>query len=276
MKKLVCILLGLASLNAIARTADIEVSYIAHSISLKDGKTDVENRFVLLTNATESKFYSPRTEYLDSLNSSPEGKTRYQEMVKNAYFGGKLDQIPRKDGTYYVIKSLNDKKLSYYDTAGLDKFFYQENQPEWQWTIGENTKEILGYECIEATTDLNGRKWNVWFAPEIPIPNGPWKLDGLPGLILEAVADGGQYSFQATGIQAANKTVGTVYLADEYEKTTRKEFLKAKRAFTDNPLGKLKAQTGLVKVVKAAGSESDGKDVFVESSVIDFIETDYH
>lgn len=276
-KVLIYISLCFAAIAANAQKAEIEVSYTAHTPNFRDGKTDLTNQYILLANVKESKFFSPMTEYLDSLNSTPDGKAKYQEMTRNAYLGGKLDQLPCKDGTYYIVKSFEDKSLKYYDTAGLDKFFYEENPEEWHWEISDTTKNILGYECLEAVTTFHGRKWAVWFTPEIPVQNGPWKFDGLPGLILEAVADGNQYMFTATGIQQTDKAIGSIYLGDEYEKTSRKDFLKAKRSFLNNPLGKINAAFGgnNIKVTNENGSEVNGS-IYVPASVADLIETDYN
>ena len=251
--------------------ADIEVTYTAMSPNFKNGKVDVKNQYVLLANATESKFYSPITEYIDSLNSTPEGVAQWQEMTRGAYLSGNMDKIPRKDGSYYVVMSISDNTLRYYDSAGIDKFVYEETPEEWTWEISDSTKNILGYECVKATTDFHGRKWTGWFSPEIPVSNGPWKLDGLPGLILEATTDDGKYSFVATGIQQTSKAIVPVYLADDYEKTDRKSFLKAKRAFLDNPLGSLNAQMGGAITI----SDNSGKPIFASSEVVDLIEKDY-
>ncbi|MDE6134100.1 MAG: GLPGLI family protein [Muribaculaceae bacterium] len=251
--------------------ADIEVSYTAMSPNFKNGKVDVKNQYVLLANTKESKFYSPITEYIDSLNSTPEGMAKYQEMSRSAAMKGDWDNLPRRDGSYYIMKSLSDNLLFYYDVAGMDKLCYQETPEEWQWQITDSTKTVLGYECIKATTDYHGRKWIAWFTPEIPVFNGPWKLGGLPGLILEASTEYCEYSFFATGIQQSAKTMLPVYLADEYEKTDRKNFLKAKRSFLDNPLGNLEAQLGgNIKI-----SSKSGDPVFASSDVVDLIETDY-
>lgn len=54
------------------------------------------------------------------------------------------------------------------------------------WEISDDTKEIGGFTTINARTSFRGRDYEVWFTPEIPISAGPWKLNGLPGLILEA------------------------------------------------------------------------------------------
>ena len=280
MKQTITILLVcLTAIAVVAQSkADIEVSYEAHHPNLRNGKDDLTSQYILLANTTDSKFFSPLTEYLDSLNSTPEGKAKLNEMTRAAFTSGNLDDIPNPDGSFYVVKSIAEGMLRHYDHGRLEeKFVYEEPITEWNWEIKvDSTKTVLGYECVMASTDYHGRKWTVWFAPEIPIQNGPWKLDGLPGLILYAEAEGGQYSFIATGIQQTDKPIGPVYLADDYETTTRKEYLKAERDFLDNPLGKINAKFaghGTISV-----SSSDGKDInnlFVPASVVDFLETDY-
>ncbi|MDO5104947.1 GLPGLI family protein [Capnocytophaga sp.] len=62
------------------------------------------------------------------------------------------------------------------------------------WEIHDDTKEILGYKVQKATTDsfdtekddfFYKGKAIAWFTSEIPIPSGPTRYYGLPGLILE-------------------------------------------------------------------------------------------
>lgn len=276
---LTTIIICLVAIAASAQQkADIEVSYEAHHPNLRNGKDDLTSQYILLANSDESKFYSPKTEYVDSLNSTPDGKAKLNEMTRNAYLGGKLDDIPRSDGSYYVVKYGN--KYTYYDNSGLEKYVYEEPVAELGWEIGDSTKTILGYECVMASVNYHGRRWTAWFSPEIPVIAGPWKLTGLPGLILEATADGNQYSFIATGIQQTDKPITPVYLANDYEKTDRIKFLRARRSFLDNPLGKINAQfagsgVSVSKVQNEDGSDASGS-LFVPASVVDLIETDYH
>lgn len=265
--------MSFAAMTAMAQTkADIEVSYTAMSPNFKNGEVDVKNQYVLLANAEESKFFSPISEWVDSINSTPDGASKFQEMGRAAAMKGDWDNIPRRDGSYYVVKSLTENKMRIYDIIGaMNKFYYDETPGEWNWEITDSTKNVIGYECIKASTDYHGRRWEAWFAPEIPVQNGPWKLEGLPGLILEASADGGKYTFTATGIQETTKPIIPVYRTDEYEKTDRKGFYKSKRAFIDNPLGSINSQLGGgVKV-----SANSGDPIFATKDVVDFIETDY-
>ena len=64
--------------------------------------------------------------------------------------------------------------------------------PNFKWQILSESKEILGYKCQKAQGEFRGRKYIAWFAPSIPISDGPWKFCGLPGLIL-AVEDMDKY-----------------------------------------------------------------------------------
>lgn len=280
MKKLIApIFMCFVAIAASAQSkAEIEVSYTAHKPNLRNGKDDLTNQYVLLANASESKFYSPRTEYIDSLNSTPNGKAQYDEMAKSAFFSGKMKDIPKPDGSYYIVKSGQRNTLTYYDKVGTERYYYEEAIPEIKWEVGDSTKIIFGYECFVATADFHGRHWTAWFSPEIPLNAGPWKLGGLPGLILEAVCDDGLYSFVADGIQQIVNPITPVYLVDQYEKTSRESFLKAKRGFIDNPLGKLNARFGgNVTITKV--ENKDGEDItdrlFVGREKVDFIETDY-
>lgn len=56
--------------------------------------------------------------------------------------------------------------------------------PNFDWKLNNNTKKIGRFNCVDATTTFRGRKYIAWFAPSIPVPYGPWKFGGLPGLIL--------------------------------------------------------------------------------------------
>lgn len=265
--------LCLVAIAANAQTkADIEVSYTMTSPNMRTGKLgDSTHQYILLANSSQSKFYSPRTEQIDSLCSTPDGEVKFKEMQRAAALAGNFDDIPRRDGSIYVVKSTDANVMKVYDTAGMEQYVVEEPIENIDWTIVEDSvKKVLGYDCIMATADYHGRKWTAWFTPEIPLQAGPWKLAGLPGLILEADADNGVYSFVATGIQNTTRQISQVYLADRYEKVSRKDLLKAQRSFFDNPLGQINAKFGDKGVVVS------GDVKFADASVVDLIESDYH
>lgn len=252
--------------------ADIEVSYTASRVSLKDVRNITPNQYILLANTKESKFYSPVTEYIDSLQSTPEGDAKYKEIIRGAYHSGKIDVMPHRDGSYYIFKTMTEGKMKYYDVNGVEKYWYEEEIPQINWELTDSTKTILGYDCQMATGNLHGRKWTVWFTPDVPVMNGPWKFSGLPGLILEATDESGLYNFTATGIQQSSRPMVPMYSADNYEKISRIDFLKAKRQFIDNPMATLNTQLSSAGIsIGGTGNEIQ----FKSREEIDFIETDY-
>jgi len=263
----------LVAIAAVAQEkADIEVGYTASTVNFREGGNAKPNKYILLANTNESKFFSPMTEYIDSLRSTPEGEAKYKEMTRGAYMSGKMKDIPRRDGTYYLFKSMDKNTLKYYDVNGIEKYYYDEEIPQINWELTDSTKNILGYDCQQAIGDFHGRKWVVWFTPDIPVMNGPWKLGGLPGLILEASDSSGLYTFVATGIQQASRPMIPIYSADNYEKISRKDFLKAKRQFTDNPMATMNTQlSGMGISIGGTGNEIKYKP----REELDFIETDY-
>lgn len=77
---------------------------------------------------------------------------------------------------------------------------YSEPVPQIEWRITEKVDSIGDYRCIRANGRFGGRDWRVWFAPDLPFAVGPWKLGGLPGLILRAEDVSGDYRFEFDGI----------------------------------------------------------------------------
>jgi GLPGLI family protein len=141
--------------------AEIEVSYTAISPNMRTGKLgDSTHQYVLLANAKDSKFYSPRTERIDSLCSTPEGEAKFNEMQRAAVLGGNYDDTPHRDGMMYVVKSTEPNIMKVYDTAGMEQYVVEEPVENIEWTLVEDsTKNVLGYDCIMATADYHGRKW---------------------------------------------------------------------------------------------------------------------
>ena len=270
---LTTIIMCLAAIAASAQDkADIEVSY--SEISFFENGKERGNKYHLLANAGQSKFFNPRSEEIDSLTSTPEGLASFKKTQEAAFQAmvaqGSVDvtKLPRKKETLYVLKSAADSTMTVFDMIGSDEpVYYTEPYSEMIWEIGDSTKTVLGYECIQADTDYHGRHWTAWFTPDIPIQDGPWKFHGLPGLILDVRTGEAQYGYVADGIEKSERTITGVYGSDNYEKRDRKAILRAMRAMRDNPMGHLQAKGINVTI----SPENQPK-----TATGDFIETDYH
>ena len=95
-----------------------------------------------------------------------------------------FDISPDFEKTYFLFNLDNNK--FYFKSLLLLKYAVAEDDLRFKWEIKSETKTILGYQCQRAiSTVFRGRSYEAWFASKIPIPFGPWKANGLPGMILE-------------------------------------------------------------------------------------------
>lgn len=280
---IILLLTSLVLQDAIAKDenpqAEIIVEYNYNNKFLRgeDGVVEKVTPFILLANRNQSKFYCPSTEFKDSLESTPSGRAKAKLMFDaavTAYVQGR-DRSAMDGVVYhsrlYVLKDFDKSVSSTYDQAGMGECgYYDEPFSELDWVIADDsTKTILDYQCIMATADYHGRKWTVWFSPEIPLQDGPWKFCGLPGLIMEASEPSGQHSFTVTGIETRTQPIFPVFNT-EYAKMDRIEMLRAARYYKENSKAMFNAATGyeLGGGVDAPATE--------ESRKYDFLETDYH
>lgn len=95
---------------------------------------------------------------------------------------------------YFIKKNYEDKTVSLVENVGSKQVYYQEDR-KLNWDVSQQNSDFNGYKVQKATVNFGGRIWTAWFAPEIKISDGPYKLSGLPGLILKLEDDKGDYKF---------------------------------------------------------------------------------
>lgn len=83
-----------------------------------------------------------------------------------------------------------------------NEYRYEEPAPRPEWVLLPDTVDcrVLGYACRAAVARFRGREYTAWFTEEIPVARGPWKLGGLPGLILRAESADGLFAWEAVAI----------------------------------------------------------------------------
>ena len=100
-----------------------------------------------------------------------------------------------------------DGKTTVRDAIPPSIYETQEARTPIDWKLTDNTMTISGYLCKTATCQLHGRQWTVRYCEDIPTTAGPWKLCGLPGLIVEAVSDNSINRFTLTELQHATAPI---------------------------------------------------------------------
>jgi GLPGLI family protein len=170
---------------------------------------------------------------IDMLEQSEEAKTHHDDS----------DVMPQSSNSSdFIYRNLKEGKLSVYSSIFGSRYVYEEDIPRISWNIREDsTVTVFGYTCHYASTTFRGRKWEVWYTPDIPLDLGPWKFCGLPGLILQADCTGFIH-IETCGISDKNLTPITFYnlLHRKFQLIDRRTFLKARTSPRSYPKGSIR------------------------------------
>ncbi len=113
---------------------------------------------------------------------------------------------------------------------------YLEESMALDWEITGEEDTIAGLTCTKAITDYGGRRYHAWFSPEVPINDGPYVFQGLPGLIVRVRDTKGWYDFTLTKVIAKKTTRYLATWLDEYsQQLDRVAYVDKLTEFKDNP-----------------------------------------
>ena len=214
-------------------------------------KNELRDDLLILQIGKEvSKCYSYYTFQCDSLRRTPDGAKVWSELFRRAIEkDGIYGDFPHVRMSTYVYKNYPTGQMTITDRISSQGYRYADSLHAQTWIMGDSTRQVLGYTCQQATADFRGRHWTAWFATDIPVSDGPWKLGGLPGLILEAYDEGKQHVFTAVGLERVkdeliifNRPFGGNH---RYEQTNRLEFLRMERRFLMDSNSFIQMETGI-------------------------------
>ena len=197
-------------------TAFMEMVYIHVNVDPKDDNKERAD-YEMLAVGDEYLWYGGYGDYqLDSIGlADPEWKTvptreDFRKLRKEC-----------EPIVVYMLTNLRDSTLTYYGKIFINNYRYEEPVPQFDWKYEDETREVMGYECRKATTRWRGRDWTAWYS-EIPVSAGPWKFNGLPGLILRLEDSKGEHMFEAVDSKDHVYPIG--WRRRLYTKTTREKY----------------------------------------------------
>lgn len=137
---------------------------------------------VLLFNSNYSLYYN--------LDAPKESKMLINDYMVPRTVAGDQFGFP-----YYKMHM--EHKIIYRDRCiGVKgKYLVEDTLGGIAWILLPEHKRFGKYDGHRATGTFRGREYEAWYTLDIPIPSGPYKLGGLPGLILEAQTTDGKVKF---------------------------------------------------------------------------------
>lgn len=153
--------------------------------------------------------------------------TLYIKNNESIYkIGDKRDQgIDEKNSTEKNLVFVNNDEIStlFYtnDTISITRIplykselIYYDDGQNITMNFTGNSKKINEYNCQEVKIDLNGRKYSIWFTPDIQTYFAPFRFNGLPGLVVELYEETNKIKLTLNSIKKSNDTVDF----DKYKK----------------------------------------------------------
>jgi GLPGLI family protein len=131
-----------------------------------------------------------------------------------------------------------------------------EPTPAIEWMLSEDTLTVGGYLCRQATATYRGVRWQVCYTEEIPSSAGPWRLRGLPGLIVEAKSEA--HTFRLAKLQPTPTPITAPEQRPDVQRTDYAKMLRHKnrlfgnKQYPKNPLYYVNFQTDIshMEVIK--------------------------
>lgn len=280
------IILSAITLKSFAQTdkvlARASYTYINTTDTLKNKKIRTENMVLFI--GKNASLYTSKDKITYEITEDEKNTARIKEKAGMGNGGFSLTTIDRSGAvwltkTNYTFFMKEKKMITKEEIIGL-AYLIEEPIPEINWKITKDTIMFSGLACKKAIASFEGKNWTAWFAPSLPFQTGPWKLQGLPGLIVDAFDDNKDIQFQFAGFEKANEgefvrsndlrkgpnaSPDYINRVDSYlgldvssayfdniiklstyrtSKTTRKEYNKLKTAFEKDPRGFSQAQSG--------------------------------
>lgn len=190
----------------------------------------------LKVGTTRSVFYSYARALIDSILEQDRAAHAPREVI-NEHLRQYSSPI-----AYQVYKNYPAGKVTFLDAVGASRFRCEENNDCPSWQLLPDTATIAGYPCRKAACRFKGRDYEAWYTLAIPRSEGPWKLYGLPGLILKASDSQGYFTFTCTGIRSSPPDDPIRYPGKNYEPVSRRQLQKIYARYAADPLGYI-AQT---------------------------------
>ena len=151
-----------------------------------------------------------RNAYTWGGDSDWERKAELKFNATESRFEGKQDGVERWRMEDYIIYRDREKNETFDVMTVLSKDYVIRDSIVCQnWKIKNDLKEVAGRICMNASAydSIKGKEIIAWFALDLPIPIGPDRYCGLPGIILEVTEGNGAVVYTATSILFSDETM---------------------------------------------------------------------
>lgn len=215
----------------------IYITFILSAIAVQSQNL-LEIKFEQILSYPDGNVFSVHTSLLQNDTNS----------LYSEYWGGETTEKENEDGgltinvggsTLYMYKDFEKGTIYFSSILNMKSILTQDSLNVMEWTLQKETEEILGYTCQLAVTEFRGRTYYVFFTDKLGFTGGPWKFDGLPGMILKIKSSDGVFNIAAKSIEIKNEEkeipnpygnlTANIITFEEFKELYRKQYQKLNR-----------------------------------------------
>lgn len=241
MKYLITLLLGYTLVQAQQNQIDTLKYECKYLLTYQTDSTDIYSKkdefFLLKIGNEKSLFVSENTLKRDSIRAN---------LRQNNILLPDLSKIPKSAFSYKIVKEIHNNRVVFYDNFLRTYLSYAENM-SLNWEFSHETDRIDKLECKIAYINYAGRRYRTWYATNIPIPEGPYKFYGLPGLIIKMQDIKDFYTFELISFKDVSSEKQTIVIENKNlnsKKVSKKDFIITFKNQSNN-MGQQLSQMGI-------------------------------
>lgn len=224
---------------------DVEIRM--DSTNLDDVSYEVHR---LYTNTQQSVYLSDALYLKDSIFQNIDNIRRRGGM--RGMGRGSMERYDTKlDAKVYKDMAQQKTIVNYF--ISMENFQYEEEDLPLVWEFSDETKEIGQYMVHKANTSFGGRDYEAWFTLDVPIVDGPYIFQGLPGLIVEVYDVDREYVFQMASLVPLDEKY-------EFDSAAQKAKMQKKDVVKDSYRKATQNQISMMRQFMPANFERVGQD----------------
>ena len=171
----------------------------------------------------EFKKVAPRV-VTDSFSLNFNKRSSYYSAIKESQETPFLFPLLKADPVSFVYQDLYNGTTTARQQVFETSFFIADSAKKLNWKIGNEVRDIAGFECRKATTKICDSVVVVAFYTEQIIPSvGPQNFSGLPGAILGIAVPRLSLTLFATRLELNGKNPSSLLKQDKKAKPTTRE-----------------------------------------------------
>lgn len=258
---IICFLL-IYQTNSYSQSNDFAVAKCEFKFTHRYDTTNFEKKIIenytLLLGKESSQYLSKDRVLQDSLMLDNANKTGFMAPPSTRRYNSEKIYFFQKEKSLFITAN-----------SLMGKYIIEKSSPKLDWKLFKDTIHFFNYVLNKATTSYHGRNYICWYAPSLPFKAGPWKINGLPGLIFKLYDETNRINFELTSFTATN-VKDNIKWDDNYKIILWDDYLKMIYFFRDDPDGFIQSKFPGMSITSLKAAKPKNRTILEQPTYVNF------